>query len=232
MQNIFIGELLALIELQDVAFQHPKQSSPTLNIPHWEVKRLERALIKGPSGSGKSTLLNLLAGLIVPQQGSIHIMGERIDLLNARQRDKFRANNIAYIFQQFNLIPYLSAIENIALGRHFTANKTAAKQADICELLESLNIPEHCWYQSVMSLSIGQQQRIAIARSLLNKPSLLLADEPTSALDARNKTDFLSLLTQLSQDYGTTLIMVSHDDSLRPHFSLEIDIDKLNQKEG
>lgn len=222
---------MALIELQDVVFQHPKQSNPTLNIPYWEVKSLERALIKGRSGSGKSTLLNLLAGLIIPQQGSIHLMGERIDRLGARQRDKFRARNIAYIFQQFNLIPYLSAVENIALSHHFAGNKTPPKQADICGLLESLNIPEKYWHQAVMNLSIGQQQRIAIARSLFNKPSLLLADEPTSALDAHNKTDFLELLMQLARSNGTTLIMVSHDDSLKTHFSLEADIDSINQKE-
>ncbi len=175
-------------------------------------------LIHGPSGCGKSTFLNLLSGMLTPQKGEICMLGQDITKLSSRQQDHFRAQHTAYIFQQFNLIPYLNAIENIELESQFSGNDKPTSNDSAGKMLERLNLPNPCWQQAVRELSIGQQQRVAIARALLKKPKLLLADEPSSALDAKNRDDFMTTLKSLLEECDCSLIMVSHDEALQAHF--------------
>ncbi|MCO7224264.1 ATP-binding cassette domain-containing protein [Pleionea sp. CnH1-48] len=209
------------IELSNVRFRYPEQPHHNLlDIPTWSVPKEEQVFIHGPSGAGKSTLLSLLSGLLSPSEGAIKILGERLDQMSGRQRDQFRAAHIGYVFQQFNLIPYLSAVENISLAARFTQQKnTRALNDEIEELLSALNITEKSWYRPTRHLSIGQQQRVAIARALINKPQLLIADEPTSSLDTVNREAFMKLLMSRVAANQMTLVFVSHDPSLSSYFN-------------
>lgn len=200
-----------------------------LNIDHWALDTGERVFVQGSSGSGKSTLLNILCGTLPVTKGEIEIFGERIDQMTARQRDRFRANNIGYVFQQFNLIPYLDVVDNVRLASQFCTSKIQKSTASTIEqLLEKLNIEAEHWHKPASSLSIGQQQRVAIARAFVNKPRLLIVDEPTSSLDHKNRDDFMSVLMDNVEDTGATLIFVSHDRSLAGHFSRVDTIDEIN----
>jgi putative ABC transport system ATP-binding protein len=203
--------------LQDLIFSH-REHDTLLNIPRWEVASGEKVFLEGESGSGKSTLLNLIAGILPPTSGQITLLGERLERLTQRQRDRFRAGNIGYIFQQFNLIPYLNAIDNILLAQEFSNKVTGNGLARAQELLEQLQLPESVWRLPGLSLSIGQQQRVAIARALFNSPRLILADEPTSALDQKNRKAFMEILMDLCDAYQSTLIFVSHDPTLASDF--------------
>ena len=217
------------ITLNNVRFYYPDlPDCPILNIPSWSLKTGEQAFLFGPSGGGKSTLLGLLSGLLPSTQGSINILGHALDKMTERQRDKFRADNIGYVFQQFNLIPYLDAVSNIQLASQFSKSQTSSFKQEVKELLTQLNIPEQYWYKKVRHLSIGQQQRIAIARALINKPKLLIADEPTSSLDQDNRDGFMTLLMSLAKQNNTTLLFVSHDMSLAKYFSRVESLSDIN----
>ena len=198
-----------------------------LNIPFWQLEAEERLFLHGPSGSGKSTVLNLLSGLLAPTSGKIQINGQITSDMNSRQRDAFRAQNIGYVFQAFNLVPYLNPIENIQLAAYFNANQTNSFDS-IQDYLTRLNIDQSQWQKPCSSLSIGQQQRVAIARALINSPKLLLADEPTSALDQANRDAFMALLMELAQEKAMTLVFVSHDLSLAHYFSRAESLNDLN----
>lgn len=221
------------IGLSNVCFSYPKQqNSPVINISSWSIVAGEHVFIFGPSGSGKSTLLGLLSGLISPSEGEIMIHGQRLDKMTNNQQDKFRANHIGYVFQQFNLLPYLNAIDNIRLASHFSKSASKASiQTEIKALLNSLNMPEKYWQQPISSLSIGQQQRIAIARALINKPVLLIADEPTSSLDRNNTDSFMALLMSIVESNDITLLFVSHDISLSHYFKRVESFNKINRIE-
>lgn len=205
--------------LHNVCFFYPSAAAKqVLDIEQWSVTAKKKHFVYGPSGSGKSTLLNLISGLLVPQSGTVEVLGETISQLSTAKRDQFRANNIGYIFQQFNLIPYLNAIENITLAHNFANKKQRLLLPRIHFLLESLQVNHQDWQRPVNQLSIGQQQRIGIARAFINQPQLLIADEPTSALDSDARDRFIALLTPLCKEYKSTLLFVSHDTQLTPHF--------------
>lgn len=207
------------IQLQKVRFAYPDApQKPVLDIPHWAVAEGEQIFVHGPSGGGKSTLLNLLSGILHTHRGEVSVLGERLDQMSNRRRDRFRANNIGYVFQQFNLIPYLDAIDNIRLAAHFGPTGQAALEKQTNELLAPLGISFEDRHKPSFRLSIGQQQRVAIARALINKPRLLIADEPSSSLDQDNRDTFMGLLMSLVKAHRITLLFVSHDLSLAHHF--------------
>ena len=208
------------IQLTGVNFAHPEApETPVLNIADWQVGSGEQVFVHGPSGSGKSTLLNLLSGLLHCPDGEVSVLGERLDQMNNRQRDRFRANHIGYVFQRFNLIPYLNALENIELARSFSAgDRGTGGDADPRHLLEALNVSAAEWQRPTAALSMGQQQRVAIARALVNRPEFLIADEPTSSLDAENRDKFMSVLIPLAAEHNMTMLFVSHDMGLAQHF--------------
>lgn len=222
------------INLTDICFSYPEQPDvPILKIPSWSLPTGENTLIYGSSGSGKSTLLNILNGLLSVSTGSVEVLGQSLEQMTNRQRDKFRANNIGYVFQQFNLIPYLDAIDNVRLASYFSNSiSKSSLDAEIETLLNTLNMPEKDWKKPVRQLSIGQQQRIAIARALINKPTLLIADEPTSSLDQTNRDSFMTLLMSIVKKHEITLLFVSHDMSLSHYFNRVESLNDINRVEA
>ena len=222
------------IHLKDILFSYPEQPDvAVINIPSWSLPTGESTLIYGSSGSGKSTLLNILNGLLTVNTGHVKVLDQHLEKMTNRQRDKFRANNIGYVFQQFNLIPYLDAIDNIRLASYFSnsISKTSLNK-EINTLLKTLNMPEKDWKKPVRHLSIGQQQRIAIARALINKPTLLIADEPTSSLDQKNRDSFMTLLMSIVKAHNITLLFVGHDMSLSPYFTRVESLSEINRIEA
>jgi len=225
-----------VIEIADLSFAWKRGAQPVLNIASLQVNRGERVFLRGPSGSGKSTLLNLLAGVATPQSGVLKVLGQDMNALGSAQRDHFRAHHIGFIFQMFNLIPYLSVVENVTLPCRFSSKRKhkVLAQADSLEqeairLLDHLDMADaDVLHKPVNELSVGQQQRVAAARALIGAPELVIADEPTSSLDADRRTAFIDLLFRECDSANATLIFVSHDNSLQAPFQRTIEFDRLN----
>ena len=221
------------IELNQVRFQWPSSQSTLLSIDHLTINQGERVFIQGASGSGKSTLLNLLTGVLPATSGSISVLGESIGANHHAKIDQFRADHFGIIFQQFNLIPYLSVLENILLPLSFSKYKQQRLfgenvQQHALRLLDALGLSaESIAHRNITELSIGQQQRAAAARALIGSPEIIIADEPTSALDHDAKQNFLELLSDESNKSRSTLIFVSHDHSLAGMFERKISINEL-----
>jgi putative ABC transport system ATP-binding protein len=200
----------------------------------------EHLFIHGPSGSGKSSLLSLLAGVSLPQQGSVSVLGHAINQLSGPQRDRFRADHLGMVFQLFNLIPYLSLLDNVILPCHFSKLRrtralanSSSLQAEALRLLAHLDLDDdELLHQPVTHLSVGQQQRAAAARALIGSPELVIADEPTSALDADRRQAFLALLFRECEQSGSTLIMVSHDRQMESLFKRQIALHEINHTEA
>jgi len=219
------------VSIQNLIFHYGITDTPVLDIPQWSVGPAERIFLHGPSGAGKSTLLNLLAGILLPDSGSIEILGEKINAMSGSQRDKWRARHIGVVFQQFNLIPYQNAVNNIKLAAEFAGQGTNADER-AHKLLEALGIEQDFFGQPSGRLSIGQQQRVAIARAMINQPELLIVDEPTSALDSKNRDAFMSLLLEQVEQQQTALIFVSHDQNLATVFSRIESLIDINHAQG
>ena len=195
-------------------------STLVLSLDRLEIPEGAQWVVTGKSGSGKTTFLNLIAGILLPDAGTVEV--ERTDLtaLSESQRDLFRARRIGFVFQTFNLLPGFTALENVLLGMLF-AGKTDRSKAE--GLLERVGLADRMSYRPDQ-LSVGQQQRVAIARALANDPALILADEPTSALDADNRDRFLELLLTLAHRHSTSVLFVSHDQSLARHFDNQLEL--------
>lgn len=222
------------ITIRNLRYRYTAGSDFGLSIDHLQVDRGSAVFLQGASGSGKSTLLSLLCGLLSPEAGSIVVLGQELRALGGRARERFRACHIGLVFQQFNLVPFLSVQDNILLAAHF-GNGTAGKQRELPALLSRLQLPHTVLTQRADTLSVGQQQRVAIARAVINAPELLIADEPTSALDADARDGFMALLFELQRERGMTLLFVSHERSLSAGFSRCLDMRDLNSqvnKEG
>ncbi len=224
-----------IVNLRDVRFRWKRTSDLVLDIETLEISKGEKVFIKGPSGSGKSTLLNLMAGVLVSEAGQVNVNGSALDKLSGAKRDHFRANNIGFIFQMFNLIPYLSVLENVTLPLDFSANRKksfpSAKEVrtDAIRLLSNLGISEDMLKRPVTDLSIGQQQRVAAARAMIGAPPLLIADEPTSSLDYNTRESFIKLLFSECEQSDITLVFVSHDGSLEKLFDRSIELSSINK---
>lgn len=186
-----------LLELTDVAFRWPGRASFDLHVPSLHVNTGETVLLLGQSGSGKSTLLSLICGTIIAQSGSVRVAGSDIATLSPGARDRFRAEQIGLIFQQFNLLPFASVRDNILLPLRFAPARRRAvadPTQEAARLCRDLGLPADVLGAKAGTLSVGQQQRVAAARALIGAPPLIVADEPTSALDAATQTAFLDLL--------------------------------------
>jgi putative ABC transport system ATP-binding protein len=225
-----------MVRLTGVRFRWRPGGPDILALDALSVARGERLFIEGPSGSGKSTLLGLLAGVTVPQAGSVQVLGRTLSAYSGPGRDHFRAHHIGYIFQQFNLIPYLGVIDNVVLPCRFSAlrrqralARSPGLRAEARRLLGHLDLAEPALLrQPVTSLSVGQQQRVAAARALMGAPELIIADEPTSSLDADRRRAFVQLLFDECAATGATLIFVSHDASLEPLFDRTLRLAEAN----
>jgi putative ABC transport system ATP-binding protein len=214
-----------IVDLSAVRFSWSAGESSTLDIDSLRLARGERLFLRGPSGSGKSTLLNLIAGVVTPQSGTIKLLGTDTSALSGAARDRFRADHIGYIFQMFNLLPYLSVIENVGLPCRFSPRRRARIletgtdiDAEAVRLLGELDLRGSLLDRAITELSVGQQQRVAAARALIGAPELVIADEPTSALDSDRRTAFLDLLFRQCERENAALIFASHDASLAPLF--------------
>ena len=222
------------VELQGVEFAWPGKPL-LLAIAELRIAAGETVFLRGPSGSGKSTLLGLLGGVLTPQRGTVRVLGTELASLSASARDCFRGEHIGFIFQMFNLIPYLTVRENVMLPARFSAARSArlagiTVAAEAERLLAALGLgAAQLIDRPVTELSIGQQQRVAAARALLGRPELIVADEPTSALDHDAREAFLRLLLAECKSLRSTLVFVSHDSSLAPQFDRAIDLRALNR---
>lgn len=221
------------IELSNVSYRYDKGSlASDLSISDWRVCAGQKLFLRGESGSGKTTLLNLIAGVLVPDAGEIRLLGELFSALSARKRDAFRAKHIGVVYQQFNLIPFVSVLKNVQLAAHFGATPSDQVESTLAELLPKLALSTDYLAKQASQLSVGQQQRIAIARALINQPKILLVDEPTSALDSAARDGFMEVLIELCDKFATTLLFVSHDSYLQQYFKDVLDIAQLNNAKG
>ena len=226
----------AIIDLKKVCFRWKKSGSMLLDISEFRLKQNEHVFLQGPSGCGKSTLLSLVGGIIISESGTLKVLGQEIWNLSRSSRDAFRVDHIGFIFQLFNLLPYLSILENVMLPLRFSsirAKKAGKTKLDRIKeaqrLLKALGLEEQQEEKSpVIELSVGQQQRVAAARALIGSPELIIADEPTSALDTDLRHSFLKLLFEESKKSGSTLLFVSHDSSLSQYFKNKTSMSELN----
>ncbi len=214
----------AVINIKDLSFSY-NDTKPVLQIPHLSFTKNETVFLFGASGSGKTTLLEILAGVITGQKGEVEMLGEKTQHMSLSERDQFRAKHIGYIFQQFNLIPYLTVRENIVLPFTFSGKKLNQSLFD--KVIVALGL--HTLVdQPANELSVGQQQRVAAARALVIEPEIILADEPTSALDYDHRENFLKILFALVKEQGSTLIFVSHDRSIQNLFDRHLNLSDIN----
>ena len=219
-----------IVNLSGVSFAWPGADSFALSIKEFRLAKGSRSLLIGPSGSGKSTLLSLICGIVRPDTGTVQVLGEPLERMSDTARDRFRAEHIGVIFQMFNLLPYGSVLDNVMLPLSFAPARRAraATHRPVDEeagrILTDLGLPENKLASAAATLSIGQQQRVAAARALIGSPELIVADEPTSALDKVHQARFLDLLFAQVDAARSTLIMVSHDESLASRFDTVIDL--------
>ncbi|MEO0546168.1 MAG: ABC transporter ATP-binding protein [Pseudomonadota bacterium] len=226
------------IAIEDMQFAWPGRDGFTLGIEEFALRRGESAVLVGPSGGGKSTLLGLITGVLTPKSGAVRILQQDLSNLSGAKRDKFRADHMGIIFQQFNLLPYLSVMDNILLPLRFsqqrreTAGATDAERREtVHTLLSNLGIdPEDLAGRTAARLSVGQQQRIAAARAFLGEPQLIIADEPTSALDEGRQAEFLDQLFAQQKRTGAALLMVSHDSRVAERFDRVVRLEDLAAK--
>ena len=229
------AELAPAVRLAGLRYRWPGSAQDCLAIDALQLGAGERAFLRGPSGSGKTTLLSLVGGVILPQSGSVEVAGQALGALSAGARDRFRADHVGFVFQLFNLLPWLSARDNILLACRFAPQRRARIAAagstpatEAARLAGRLDLGAELLDRPAAQLSVGQQQRVAAARALIGRPGLVVADEPTSALDADRQQAFIDLLLEECAAAGAALLFVSHDTRLAAHFDRVLDLAALN----
>jgi putative ABC transport system ATP-binding protein len=225
-----------MIEAAALRYRWPGSREDCLAIDSLHLATGRSVFLHGPSGSGKSTLLGLLAGVLLPREGHISLLGRDWASLSGARRDAFRADHVGYIFQQFNLLPYLSVLDNVLLPCRFSALRrqraeaaAGTARAGAEALLQRVGLGAALWSRPAAQLSVGQQQRVAAARALIGQPELVIADEPTSALDAALRDSFMALLLQQCRGAGSTLVFVSHDERLAARFDDTLALAQVNR---
>tara|TARA_B100002019_G_scaffold37730_1_gene31543 strand:- start:11184 stop:11879 length:696 start_codon:yes stop_codon:yes gene_type:complete len=219
---------MSLLIVQDLkkSFRSPSGNlDPVLYVPEFSLQQYEQVAIRGASGSGKTTFLHLLAGVLPADSGTVSVDGTSLHLLTESQRDQLRVGKIGYVFQSFNLLNGFTCLENITLAMNLNGSSDVDRAKSLLSDVGLWERKNHYPHQ----LSIGQQQRVAIARALVNQPKLVLADEPTGNLDPFNTDRSLILLRKLCQQWGSSLILVSHDDRVMEQFESQVEWEKLNE---
>ncbi|MEM2147394.1 MAG: ATP-binding cassette domain-containing protein [Candidatus Bathyarchaeia archaeon] len=211
-----MNETVLETEKLDKVYKLGGRSIRALSDVNLQVKKGDFVSIMGPSGSGKTTLLNILGCLDKPTSGRIILDDVDVTTVPEKELYKIRRYKIGFVFQTFNLLPYLSAIENVELPMEGTGKSKEEKLKKARELLKLVGLAERENHKP-LRLSAGEQQRVAIARALANGPSILLADEPTGNLDAKTKYEIVRLLGKLNTEHGTTIVMVTHDNAIASH---------------
>lgn len=224
-----------VLSVEDLQFGYTPEQT-VIDIAHFEIAPGESVFLRGPSGSGKSTMLGLIGGVLAPRSGKLSICGSETTRLSPGKRDEIRADHLGIIFQQFNLLPYIGVIQNCILpcrfsprreGRAVRASGSVTAAAE--RLIRGLGLTDEQLARPVGDLSVGQQQRVAVARALIGGPDLIIADEPTSALDHENRDRFIELLNHNRDQFGSALLFVSHDQTLSRHFDRSVSLTDLNQ---
>ena len=225
-----------MITIEGLRFAWPGSAGDGLAIDALDISAGSTVFLHGPSGCGKSTLLGLLAGVLVPGSGRVSLLGTAWSGLSGAKRDAFRADHVGYIFQQFNLLPYLSLVDNVLLPCRFSTlrrqradQRAGSARAEAQSLLQRVGLPQSLWLREAAALSVGQQQRVAAARALIGRPEVVIADEPTSALDADLRDGFMDLLLGECADSRSTLVFVSHDQRLAARFDRQVPLPSLNR---
>ena len=225
-----------MIEVRDLRYRWPGAAHDCVAIDALQVAAGSTLFLHGPSGGGKSTLLGLLAGVLLPRAGQVALLGTPWASLSGARRDAFRADHVGYIFQQFNLLPYLSVLDNVLLPCRFSGLRrqramavAGSAPASAAALLGRVGLSDALWQRPAALLSVGQQQRVAAARALIGQPELVIADEPTSALDSALRDSFMALLLQQCRSAGSTLVFVSHDERLAARFDARLSLADINR---
>lgn len=217
-----------MVQIHHLSFSYLEKEKPLILIPQLKIANREKVFLFGPSGSGKTTFLEILSGILKPLSGQIFIDDREMTKMTDSQRDHFRGECMGFIFQNFNLVPSLSVLENVLLPNMWAPKKSQVVEEEAVQILKLLGLNEKL-SSSVFHLSMGQQQRVAAARAFLRKPKLLLADEPTSGLDYDSREDFLEVLFELCKTSETTLLFVSHDRSLAHLFDRQMQWEEINK---
>ena len=216
-----------LVEIRDVSkvYERGKQKVEVLHHVQLDIEKGDFLALMGPSGSGKTTLLNLIGGLDTPSAGSLTVGGQRIDTLGSGALAKWRAANVGFIFQFYNLLPMLSAQKNVEVPLLLTKLSAAQRKRNAAIALQLVGLSDRGSHKP-NELSGGQQQRVAIARAIVSDPTLLVCDEPTGDLDRQSAEDVLTLLQQLNREHGKTIIMVTHDPKAAEYATHTLHLDK------
>ena len=225
----------AVLRAQGLRFAWPGAKAPCIDIEHLGIEAGEAVFLHGPSGCGKSTLLSLLAGVLVADAGRVTLLDQDWAALSGAARDRQRVAHVGYIFQQFNLLPYLSVLDNVLLPCRFSARRReqagreGGARAQAARLLEAMGLPQALWKRQAMQLSVGQQQRVAAARALIGHPEVVIADEPTSALDEDRREAFLDVLVEACRANRSALVFVSHDQRIAARFGRHLLLPEINR---
>ena len=224
-----------VFSLRNIGKTRPGNEGFRLRIEQLDVARGSLLALVGPSGCGKSTLLGLMAGILLPTSGHVRLLEKSWRDLKPAQRDRYRADHVGYIFQQFNLVPYISALQNVLAPCHFSSRRqtaaiAAAGTVEACAqtLLATMGLSSTDIHQPASKLSVGQQQRVAAARALIGHPTLIIADEPTSALDDDNCHNFMDHLLSAAAQANSAVVFVSHNEALGQYFDRHIDLPDIN----
>lgn len=217
--------LLEILQLKKSFLAPDGSDHCVIDVPGFALKEKEQVALCGQSGSGKTTLLHLIAGILKPDSGSIKLAGKEVSTLSEPERDRLRAMKIGYIFQTFNLLPAFTCLENVLLGMSFGpgVDRGVAEA-----LLRRVGLGDKLKHYP-RQLSTGQQQRVAVARALANRPELVLADEPTGNLDSTNARDALKLIRETCRENGAALLLVSHDREVLAEFDSILELSKINR---
>jgi putative ABC transport system ATP-binding protein len=225
-----------VIRVEGLSFAWSESAPLVLDLNELAIGRGERIFVEGPSGSGKTTLLSLLGAVVIPRSGTVTVLDRNLADLSHAARDRFRADHIGFVFQMFNLIPYLSMVDNVLLPCHFSSRRREAlsrnahdMRDEAVRLLSRLGLSDDDSNRSVTELSVGQQQRVAASRALIGGPEIVIADEPTSSLDTDARRAFLELLFEECRRAESTLVFVSHDRSLGELFDRRIPLREINR---
>lgn len=225
---IFISRIF-MLQLRDIKKTYPQGDGPpleVLDIPSYDIAAGEQVVLLGPSGCGKTTALHIIAGIIKPDSGSVSIDGIDLGRYSQSGRDKIRAAKLGYVFQTFNLMKGFTALENVLLGMSFAKGKMDRQRA--IDLLEKVGL-SHRLHHKPRKMSVGEQQRTAVARALANRPKLILADEPTANVDPANQQKIVDLIRESCREENIALLMVTHNMEVADQFSRVDRLDQVNQ---
>jgi putative ABC transport system ATP-binding protein len=218
--------MLALENVRKSYVEPGGEPLPILDVPRLAIARGEQVVLRGRSGCGKTTLLNCIAGLTTVDSGKIEVNGRDVTALPESVRDRFRAGHIGFVFQTFNLLPAFTALENVMLGMAFTGGRPDAARAR--QLLADVGL-SHRLTHKPRALSVGEQQRVAVARALANRPVLLLADEPTANVDAAHQQQVIDLLRDSCRREQIAMLLVTHSSEVSQQFDRVEQLEQVNQ---